>query len=714
MAKTTAQAKPKLPTDPAERAAQLRAQINEHSYRYNVLDDPIISDAEYDALMNELRAIETEHPELLTPDSPTQRVGGAVADGFAKVRHPQPILSLANAFDANDVRAWRERLGVYAAKNLPGEDLSGLDAYVVEPKIDGLTVVLTYENGVFVQGATRGDGVVGEEVTANLRTVRGVPLVLRSDGAEEQSSKRAGDKRSKSASAPRPIRTPARIAVRGEAYITIAEFEKLNEAQRAAGERTFVNPRNTAAGALRQLDSRMTAKKSLRVLCYAIVQWEHPDGDPAPAGQWETLQYLREIGFPISDIARKFDDLDEAIAYCESYAQQRDQVPYEIDGMVIKLNDLALANRLGFVGKDPRGAIAFKFPAREAITILRDVAVNIGRTGNIVPNAVLEPVGVGGITISNATLHNYDDIARKDIRIGDRVIVKRAGDVIPYVAGPVVSARTGAERVIAPPERCPFCDTKLTRREGEVALYCLNPDCPGKVDRAIEHFVAWMDIEGMGEKIVAQLVDEGVIAGMADIYAVTKEDLLELDGFAEKKAQKLLDAIARSKAQPLYCVIGGLGIRHVGEVAARALADYFGSLDALITAASESPETLQNIEGVGPTIAQSVSDWAGRNSTHALVEKLKHHGINPTQAPKREAEPVTGPFAGKTFVITGTLSQSRDEVAEWITSRGGKVTDSVSKNTSYVVVGHAPGASKITKAQKLDVPMIGEEELRSL
>jgi DNA ligase (NAD+) len=377
---------------------------------------------------------------------------------------------------------------------------------------------------------------------------------------------------------------------------------------------------------------------------------------------------------------------------------------------------LTLAQRLGFVGKDPRGAIAFKFPAREATTILRAVAVNIGRTGNIVPNAVLEPVGVGGITISNATLHNYDDIARKDIRIGDRVIVKRAGDVIPYVAGPVVSARTGAERVITPPKRCPFCDTPLTRREGEVALYCLNPECPGKIDRAIEHFVgkSAMDIDGLGEKIVSQLIDAELISDVADLYSLQKEDLLELDKFAEKKAQKLLDAIEASKERPLMRLIAGLGIRHIGEVAARALADHFGSMDALIKAAIESPDELQNIEGVGPTIAESVNEWARRESTRELIEKLKHAGVNPTQAVKRDAEPVTGPFAGQTFVITGALSQPREEVAAWIEARGGKVTDSVSKNTTYVVVGDAPGASKITKAQKLNVPMIGEEALRSL
>jgi DNA ligase (NAD+) len=580
-----------------------------------------------------------------------------------------------------------------------------LDRYVVEPKIDGLTVVLTYENGAFVQGATRGDGVVGEDVTANLRTVRSVPLVLRSGAAEDGRRKSGGGR----PSAFQPAE-PARLAVRGEAYVRIADFERMNEQQREAGERTFANPRNFAAGALRQLDPRLTAKRPLSILCYSIV--EFAPLPLRPSTQWDTLTYLQRLGFPISPIARRFDDLEAAIGYCQSYVDARDSVPYEIDGMVIKIDDLELSQRLGFVGKDPRGAIAFKFPAREATTVLKDVSVRVGRTGNITPNAVLEPVHVGGITISNATLHNYDDISRKDIRIGDRVIVKRAGDVIPYVAGPVVAARTGGERTIAPPERCPYCETPLTRRAGEVALYCLNPECPGKVDRAVEHFAAWMDIEGLGEKIVMQLIDAGLVSDVADLYSLKKEDLLELDKFADRKAQKLIDAIDASKRTPLSRLIAGLGIRHIGEVAARALADRFGSLDGLLVAATTAPAELQNIDGVGPTIAQSVIDWAEREGTRALVEKLKHAGVNPVQQPRRDARPAEGPFAGKTFVITGTLSQSREEMAAWIEARGGKVTDSVSKNTSYLVVGEAPGASKVSKAQRLNVPTIGEEELR--
>jgi len=676
-----------LPSSLARRAAELRRALNEHSYRYHVLDAPIISDAEYDALYHELKQIEAEHPELVTPDSPTQRVGGAVAEGFAKVRHAQPILSLANAFDAAGVRAWHERLVRFAAQagvHAP----TGLDAFVVEPKIDGLTIVVTYENGLLVRAATRGDGTIGEDITANVRTIKSVPLVLRDVAV-----------------------APARLSARGEAYIPIKAFEQMNAEAQQAGERTFANPRNFAAGSLRQLDPALTAKRPLSALFYAIVEWS---GDaPAPATQWDTLEYLRAAGFPVSDLSRRVDGIEAAIAYCESIIPQRDTLPFEIDGMVIKLNDLDLAGRLGYVGKDPRGALAFKFPAREAITVLRGVSVQVGRTGALAPVAQLEPVQLGGITISNATLHNYEDIARKDIRIGDRVIVKRAGDVIPYVAGPVVEARTGDEQAIEPPAACPFCETPVERREGEVAIYCPNPDCPGRLDRAIAHFVGRgaMDIEGLGSKIVAQLIDAGLVSDVADLYALTKEQLLALEGFAEKKAQKLIDAIASSRQQSLERVLIGMGIRHVGSVAARALAEHYGSLDALLGARLED---LQEIEGVGPIIAQSIRDWAGRESTRKLLAKLKRAGVDPRQEPRRRAAPAAGPFAGQTFVITGTLSQPREDVVAWIESLGGKVTGSVSAKTNYVVIGDAPGANKVSKAQQLNVPMIGEDELRRL
>jgi DNA ligase (NAD+) len=684
-------------TQPAERAAQLRAELNEHSYRYYVLDDPIISDAQYDALLSELREIESQLPDLVAPDSPTQRVGGTVAEGFAKVRHAKPILSLSNAFDGDGVREWRDRIGRYFKQNLEGEaDERGLDEFVVEPKIDGLTVVLTYENGVFLQGATRGDGITGEDITSNLRTVKSIPLTLRMTH---------DDRRKTSVS---------RLSVRGEAFIRIDDFDKMNEANRALGERIYANPRNFASGQLRQLDSSITAKRPLTAYFYSMVEWGGGNLS-APTSQWETLQLLKQLGFAVSDIAKKFDDLEKAISYCESYVKKRDSLPFEVDGMVIKLDNLMLAEKLGYVGKDPRGAVAFKFPARESTTTLREVKVRVGRTGNITPNAVLDPVQVGGITISNATLHNYDDIARKDIRLGDRVIVKRAGDVIPYVAGPVISARTGKEKKIVPPTRCPFCDTTLVKREGEIALFCLNDECPGKIDRAIRHFVGRgaMDIEGLGMKIVQQFIDEGLIEDVADLYAITKEDLLELERFADKKAENLISAIELSKQRPLEKLLVGLGVRHVGEVAARALARHYGNLDSLLDGAINQPDELQNIEGVGEIIAESVSDWAKRDSTRALIEKLKHAGVNPIT--NRQTTVVSnGVFSGKTFVITGTLTKPREEIAAWIESLGGKVTDSVSSKTNYVVIGDAPGNSKVTKATKLDVPMIGEDELLKL
>lgn len=700
--------------DPAARAAELRRALNEHSWRYNVLDDPIISDAEYDALMNALKAIEAEHPELITPDSPSQRVGGAVAAGFAKVRHARPILSLPNAFGAEEARAWRDRTVKYAEQNAPLlATPEALSRFVVEPKIDGLTVVLTYTDGALSQAATRGDGTIGEEITANARTIKSVPLALRAGGPQTaDGGPETVDRGPRSAVRGPTVKTPSVLAVRGEAYLPIKTFESLNDALIAAGEKPFANPRNAAAGGLRQLDPALTAKRPLAILCYAIVDWQ--GGEAPPATQWELLETLKRFGFPVSDLVRRFDSFDEALAYAEAMIPRRDTLAYEIDGMVIKLDDLVLGEALGYVGKDPRAALAFKFPAREATTILKDVTVKVGRTGALTPAAVLEPVNVGGITISNATLHNYEDIARKDIRIGDRVIVKRAGDVIPYVAGPVISARTGAERVVTPPARCPYCDTPVEQREGEVALYCPNPDCPGKLDRAIAHYVGRgaMDIDGLGEKIVAQLIEAGLVGDVADIYTLDKPGLLELEKFGEKKAQNLLDAIAASRQRPLERLLIGLSIRHIGEVAARDLARHYGNLDALMAA---SIDDLQIIDGIGPIVAESVAEWSAREASRALVAKLRAHGIDPRQEPKpaASAAPPAGPFAGKTFVITGTLSQPREEIAAWIEARGGKVGDSVSKKTSYLVAGEAAG-SKLAKAQTLGVTILNETELRGM
>lgn len=690
----------------AQRATALRAQLLDHSYRYYVLSQPVISDAEYDALTRELREIEAAHPDLITPDSPTQRISDGISEGFAKVQHPQPILSLSNAFDAADVRAWHERIRKYAEQ----QGIRGnFDDLVVEPKIDGLTIVLTYENGLLTQAATRGDGNIGEDITANARTIKSLPLKLRKNSDDFSFSI-----------------LNSKFSVRGEAFMTLAGFEKYNIAALAAGEKPLANPRNGASGGLRQLDPKLTAKRPLSILCYQVLSAKSEvlsnkellsTLDLALSTQRSTLNYLRELGLPVSPIAQCFDHLEAAIGYAESYIEKRDTLGFEIDGMVIKLNDLVLAEKLGYVGRDPRGAVAFKFPARESSTILRAVQVKVGRTGAMTPNAVLDPVQVGGITISNATLHNYEDIARKDIRIGDRVLVKRAGDVIPYVAGPVLAARSGNEQVIVPPTHCPFCGTELVRNEGEVAIYCPNPDCPGKLDRAIEHFVGRgaMDIEGLGEKIVAQLIDAELIADVADLYRLHKDALRELDKFGEKKAQNLIDAIAASRERGLARLLIGLGIRHIGEVSARDLARHFGSIDTLMQA---NVEMLQHIEGVGPILAQSVVDWFSREGNRALIEKLKTAGLKVTS---NEAAMTTQPavsaapaaFAGKTFVITGALSKPREEIAAWIEARGGKVTDSVSKKTSYVVVGESPG-SKVAKAQQLGVTILDEAGLNEL
>ena len=669
-----------------KRLRELRDQINYHNYRYHVLDDPVISDAEYDRLMAELQALEAKHPDRVTPDSPTQRVGGLVSEKFAKVRHPAPILSLQNAFAGEGVRAWWTRISKLAPA---GRQV----AFTVEPKIDGLTVVLHYRDGVYVQGATRGDGEIGEDITPNLRTVKAVPLKIPVPRAVGKS---------------KTLTAPDRLVVRGEAFITLAEFEELNRQQAAAGERTFANPRNAAAGMLRQLDSRITARRPITLLTYAIVD---ASGD-TPRSQSDTLDYLRALGFPVTDVARRFDSLDKAIAYSEAWANKRDDLAYEADGMVIKVDDLDLQAALGVVGKDPRGAIALKFPAREATTQLLDVGINVGRTGVLTPYAILQPVVVGGVTIERATLHNFDDIARKDIRIGDRVIVKRSGDVIPYVAGPVAGARTGPEKKIVPPKTCPFSGDPVKRVEGEVAIYCPNRDCPGRLDRQVEHFVGKgaMDIEGLGEKIVQQLIEAGLVRDMADVYALKREDLLELDGFAEKKADNLLAAIAASKPRPLDRLIAALGIRHVGSVAAEALAGQFGSMDKLLKAGEE---TLTAVDGIGPTIAASIVEWSSSPRHRALVEKLKRVGVNPRLKAEAAARASTGQLSGRTFAITGALSKPRGEIAVQIKSAGGKLTDSVSKKTDYLVVGESPG-SKLTKAQSLGVVILDEAALNKL
>jgi DNA ligase (NAD+) len=662
---------------------ELKEQVHLHNYRYHVLDAPLISDLEYDRLLNELKALEAEHPDWITPDSPTQRAGAAPLDKFEKVQHPAPILSLSNAFGADDARAWFERV-----KKLDPRVATA--KFVVEPKIDGLSVVLHYREGIFVQGATRGNGEVGEDITVNLRTVKTIPLRIPVDK-----------------NGPQP---PPYLVVRGEAFIEIKDFEALNKQLEEAGAKTYLNPRNTAAGSLRQLDPTLTASRPLTLLVYQIV---YSEGGNVPTTQWELLEYLRALGFPVTKVAQRFDDIDSAIAYTETFQVRRDELPYETDGMVIKIDDLELAADLGFVGKDPRGATAFKFPAREVTTQLEDIRVNVGRTGVLTPYAVLEPVEIGGVIVERATLHNFDFIAEKDIRVGDRVLVKRAGEVIPYIIGPVIDARTGKEQPYVPPSTCPACGQSVEHFEGEVAWYCVNAACPEQLVRNVEHFVSRgaMDIVGLGIKIVEQLIAEGLVKDVADLFTLKKEQLLELEGFADKKAENLLNSLEQAKGQSLNRVLNALGIRGVGEVMAMDLTRYYPDLDVLSKA---TVEELQEIEGVGPNIAEAIVDWFARPANQNLLKKLKTVGVWPTAQLSVTSEQSAGNLAGLSFVVTGTLASfTRDGIKEFIQSHGGKVIGSVSKNIDYLVLGENPG-SKFEKAKALSIKIIDENELKKL
>ncbi len=674
-------------SDVVDRITMLRDAIRAHNHRYYVLDDPTVSDAEYDALMRELRELEATHPELVTPDSPTQRVGAPVADRFAKVRHREPMLSLGNAFNEADLRAWRERV-----VKLLGADVDV--AYVVEPKIDGLAMAVTYEGGKLTVAATRGDGTIGEDVTANIRTVKSVPLVLR----------RTDDT---------PDGVPQRIEVRGEIYMRIADFERLNEQQVAAAvgqaPRLFANPRNAAAGSLRQLDPNITASRPLRFFAYGI----GPCDGVTLGSQWEALQYLRALGFPVNPDVRRLEDFDEVIAYCSEWMSRRDTLSYEADGIVIKVDSFAQQRELGVVARDPRWAIAFKFPAREATTTLREIVVNVGRTGKLNPNAVLDPVNIGGVTVSNATLHNEDYIVSRDIRIGDRVTVKRAGDVIPQVIGPIVSARTGQEQPWRMPRACPACGTAVVRHPGEADTYCPNRRCPEQVVRSVEHWVSQgaMDIVGMGERQARQFVERGFIQDVADLYTLTPESFRGIEGYGPKRIENLLAAIETSKERPLHRLIFALGISNVGSTLATTLARQYGSLDLL---ANASAAELEAIEGIGPHVAHSIAEYFAEPEHRALVAKLKQVGVKVEQeAPLRPA--AEGPLKDKTLVLTGTLAgMTRDDASQLIQQAGGKVAGSVTKKTDYVVVGADPGGSKYTKAVQLGVPLLDEAALLRL
>ncbi|NLF78242.1 MAG: NAD-dependent DNA ligase LigA [Chloroflexi bacterium] len=668
--------------DIAARAAELRRLVNEHNYRYHVLTAPVITDAEYDALYHELKAIEAEHPELVTPDSPTQRVGSDLQSDLSKVRHVAPVLSLGNAFSGDDIRAWRDRIG----RLLP----DGLELdYVVEPKFDGLTVVLTYVDGTLSLAATRGDGEVGDDVTPNARTVRTIPLRI--------------------PVSPDGPRAPSRLVVRGEVLFLKRDFERLNQTMRDEGLALYVNARNTASGALKQKDARITALRPLTMYCYAVME---ADGE-LPATQWDTLAYLRSMGFLTADeMIRHFDDLEAVIAFLEAFEKERHNLPYEIDGLVIKINDLGTFNRLGVVGKDPRGAIAYKFPAEEATTRLLDVIANVGRTGVLTPTAVLEPVFVSGVTVRQASLHNYDLIEQRDIRIGDTVVVKRSGDVIPYVVGPMPGARTGEERPITPPAECPVCNSPVQRDEDEVAYYCPNPACPERVARNIEYFVSRssMDIDGLGERGVRLLLNNGLIEDEADLFALDGADLLGLEGFAEKKVQNLLASIQAAKDRPLQRLIGALGIRGVGNTIAGLLVEHYHSLDEL---AAATVEDLQTIEGLGPHTAGALIEWFANERNRRLIEKFRMAGVR-LEAHPAESATVSSRLEGLTFVLTGTLpTLKREEATALIEQHGGKVTGSVSGKTSFVVAG-AEAGSKLAKARQLGIPILDEDSLLSM
>lgn len=660
------------------RAEKLREELNYHSYRYYVLNSPVISDGEFDALVDELRALESQFPGLVTPDSPTQRVGAEPSAGFVKVAHPAPILSLDKATDREELYAWRTRI----AKLLPADTQL---SYTVEPKFDGLTVVLHYHAGSLTLGATRGDGHIGEDITANLRTIQSLPLRL--------------------PCAPDGPQPPDTLVIRGEVLILLRDFETLNQRLLEAGETLFANPRNAAAGSLRQLDPRVTAQRPLFLYAYQIVT---ADG-PVPGSQWETLAYLKALGFAVAeDVNRRCDSLEAVSDYCAALNARRDSLPYEADGLVIKIDDLTLANGLGTVGGRPRGAIAYKFPPQEATTRLLDVEFSVGRTGVITPTALLEPVSLAGVTVSRASLHNFDLVQERDIRIGDRVAIHRAGDVIPYVVGPIRDLRDGHERPIVPPEICPSCGEPVVHPGGEVAYLCINAACPAQRVQRLNYFAHVMDIEGLGESTAAQLVKHGLLEDPADLYTLPKEAWLTLEGFADKKAANLMAAIAGSRERPLSRIITALGIRGVGATVAAVLAAHFGSVAAL---ASAPPESLAAVEGIGPLTAESIRAWFSREHNRRLVAKLQRAGVRLTA---KRAAPVAGVFTGRTFVITGTLSQPRNEIAAWIESLGGKVTGSVSRKTSYLVAGENPGVTKFNKAQQLEVRIIGENELRRL
>jgi DNA ligase (NAD+) len=658
----------------AARMAELRQKLEYHNYLYHVQDAPEISDAEYDRMFRELLELERAHPELASPDSPTQRIGGEPLGRFEKVPHHAPMLSLANAFSETELLAFNKRIG----NLLDRTDI----AYVTEMKIDGVAIALTYQNGRFVRGATRGNGVIGEDVTANLKTVKQIPLKLKS----------ADDI---------PL-----IEVRGEVYLPVSTFEALNEERADKGLAQFANPRNAAAGAIRQLDPKISKERPLAFFGYAIGHIENKTLHT----QKEILERLAEWGFPVNSNYRWHDSIQGVIEFCNEWEKKRDSLDYEIDGVVVKVDDLEYQRLLGTVSRDPRWAIAYKFPGQIATTRLKQIGINVGRTGSMNPYAVLEPVRLGGVTIKLATLHNQDDIRRKDIRVGDMVVVKRAGDVIPQVVGPVLEQRTGKEKLFEYPTRCPSCEKPVVHEEGDAMAYCVNRDCPAQLLEGLSHFVSRgaMDIRGLGYSTLHKMLELGLVKNGGDLYGLTEKEIGRLPGFKEKSIANLLAALQASKQRPFENVLLALGIRHVGEGVAALLVETFHDIDDLMNATEEQ---VSSITGIGPQIAKSVHEWFADERNRKLVEILRAAGLKMAREKKKVK---TGPLTGKTFIITGKLdTMPRSAAEKWIEEHGGAVLASVSKKLDYLVVGADPG-SKLAKARKVGVKDITEKQLFEL
>ena len=662
----------------SQKASELRDEIDHHNYLYHVLDAPEVSDAEYDALVKELVRIEEEHPELVTSESPTQRVGAEPAEGFEEVRHPRPMFSLGNAFDDDEFMAWYRRI----TDMLERDDID----FVCELKYDGLAVALKYDNGVFVEGSTRGNGLVGENVTLNLRTIKSIPLKVRNGNA------------------------PATMEVRGEVYFPKSKFQLFNEERVARGEAPYANPRNTAAGSLRQLDPRSTAERPLEIFVYGL---GYVEGAVFPDNHWETLEALKELGFKVNGNNSLVRSPQEVLDFYRVWLEKHEELDYACDGVVVKVNRLDYQDHLGVVGREPRWAVAYKFPATQSVTQLLNIEVNVGRTGSINPIAILEPVIVGGATVQHATLHNEDYIKAKDLRIGDWVVIERAGEVIPQIVSVITSRRTGDEQVYEMPKLCPSCGQNVVKSEEEAATYCVNASCPAQLVRLVEHFVSKgaMDIDGLGERLVQIFIEHGFVSDVADLYTLKgkKQELVEMDRMAEKSVSNLLKAINESKVRPLARVLVGLGIQHIGSEVAELLARQFTTIDNLSKA---SEEELSAIPSIGPKIAQSVVAYFMNENNLRVIEKLRAAGVRLEDEPREL--PAEQPLEGKRFVVTGPMETfSRSQIEGRIKELGGAVSGSVSGRTDYVVAG-ADAGSKLADAERLEIAILSEDEFLEL